>query len=171
MTVLLLLILLLTPAAASFADSTDITAVDVVDDVQKVASALQKAENYIDPATLLKRMQFKENLPLFIYNCGTDEIIYSSISNEVALISLQRDYAGRYFGLQQCIAAFYPGGSWVAALVAPKRRKEEPKRFMTYFLQIPGTPWQVGSGFFCTLHNGLTINDKHQLCQIKRGTP
>lgn len=58
-----------------------------------------------------------------------------------------RDTDGRLFFVEFCNVAKRTNGGWVAYMW-PKVGEKIPSRKITYVMQVPGTPYQVGAGIY-----------------------
>ncbi len=58
-----------------------------------------------------------------------------------------RDTNGKLFFAEFCNLAKKPKGGWVDYMW-PKVGEKTPSRKITYVLQVPGTPYQVGAGIY-----------------------
>ena len=62
-------------------------------------------------------------------------------------LDIIQDKNGKFFFKDFCEVANRPNGGWVEYMW-PKVNERTPSRKITYILQVPGTPYQVGAGIY-----------------------
>lgn len=70
-----------------------------------------------------------------------------------------KDIKGNLFFIQLCDAAKKPNGAWTEYWW-PKPGEKKPSRKVTYFVQVPNTPYQLGAGIY---DENLKIEDLQKL--------
>jgi cytochrome c len=70
-------------------------------------------------------------------------------------LKLLKDTEGKLFFIEFCLAAKKPKGGWVDYMW-PKPGEEKPCRKISYTLQVPDRPYQVGAGIY---NNDLTVRN------------
>ncbi len=86
---------------------------------------------------------------VFVYNCEQGTIAAHPTSPHLIgkNMSALKDVKGNMFFVQLCEAAKKPKGGWIEYWW-PKPGEKEPSRKISYMLQVPNTPYQVGAGIY-----------------------
>ena len=94
------------------------------------------------------RWVFKDTY-VFVFDCEKGTIVAHPVKPKLIGRSLRglKDIRGNYFFAQLCNAAQKPDGGWVEYWW-PKVGEKASSRKISLLLQVPGTPYQVGSGIY-----------------------
>lgn len=138
--------------AASALAGENATPEEVIQKVREAAAYLESAgdpglEAFMDKTS---RWVWKDTY-VFVLNCENGVNAAHPIKPQMVgmkQIGL-RDTDGKLFFAEFCNLAKNPKGGWVDYMW-PKVGEKTPSRKVTYVLQVPGQPYQVGAGIYET---------------------
>jgi hypothetical protein len=124
---------------------------------EEVVSKIHEAVSYLSQAGEEGLESFNErsgpwvfkDTYAFVFDCSQGTIIAHPIRPKLVGKNLMglKDIKGNYFFVQLCEASKKEQGGWVEYWW-PKPGEEKPSRKISLLIQIPGMPYQVGSGIY-----------------------
>lgn len=144
------LALLAAPAAA---EGEQATAEEAVDKAREAALYLsQEGEAGLGAFADRHSPFIWKDSYVFVLDCAVGRTVAHPYQpREITLANL-RDAKGRLFGPAFCAAAERPGGGWVEYFW-PRPGADEPVRKVTFVMQVPAQPYQVGAGAYDDEHS------------------
>jgi signal transduction histidine kinase len=127
------------------------TAEEVIQKTREAADYLaREKESGLDAfKTMKSQFAWKDDGYVFVIDCSLGKMLVNPMfkANNGKDLSKIHDYHGMFLDKPYCEAAQQPHGAWIETW-HPKPGHTTAVRKLIYIRPVPGTTYQVGSGFF-----------------------